>query len=274
MRFAVNLMNFGFLGDVGELVGLAVEAEEAGWDAVFLADHVNWVDMGFHVDPWVALGLIADRTTRIKIGTAVTPVPRRRPTKLAREILTLHQLSGGRFIFGAGSGLWRSEFADFGEPGDFATRATMLDEGLELLEKTWSGESFDHTGTHYRAKGQTFYPGGAEIPIWVAGSWPNRRPFRRAARFDGVMALSQDFANPLSPDDVRAIKGYIADHRDSDRPFNLAVGLNGSDDAAADIDRAQAYADAGADWWQEGVIPVASDLSEIRAVVRAGPPRR
>lgn len=272
MRFAVNVMNFGFLGDVRDLVAVAVEAEAAGWDGVFVADHVNWEGMGFHVDPWIALSLIADRTSEILIGTAVTPVPRRRPTKLAREILSLHQLSGGRFILGAGSGLWRSEFADFGEPGDFATRGQMLDEGLELMQKTWSGGPFDHEGVHYRAKGETFCPGGAEIPIWVAGSWPNRKPFRRAARFDGVMALSKDFANPLSPNDVQDIKGYIAEHRESEKPFNLAIGLNGSGDASADADRALAYAEAGADWWQEGVIPTAQTLDEFRSIVRTGPP--
>jgi alkanesulfonate monooxygenase SsuD/methylene tetrahydromethanopterin reductase-like flavin-dependent oxidoreductase (luciferase family) len=273
MKFAVNLMNFGYLGKVRDLVELAVEAEDAGWDAVFLADHVNWADMGFHVDPWIALGLIADRTSEVLIGTAVTPVPRRRPTKLAREILTLHQLSEGRFIFGAGSGLWRSEFADLGDPGDFATRGQMLDEGLDLLQKTWSGETFDHEGTHYQAKGQTFCPGGAEIPIWVAASWPNLKPFRRAIRFDGVMALSQDFSNPLSFDDVRDIKRFVTDHGDAERQFNLAVGLNSSTDAAADADRAHAYAAAGADWWQEGVIPVAQSLQELRTTIRRGPPR-
>jgi alkanesulfonate monooxygenase SsuD/methylene tetrahydromethanopterin reductase-like flavin-dependent oxidoreductase (luciferase family) len=272
MRFAINLMNFGYLSEVNDLVELAVEAEDAGWDAVFLADHVNWADMGFHVDPWVALGLIADRTSTVLIGTSVTPLPRRRPTKLAREILTLHQISEGRFVFGAGSGLWRSEFADLGDVGDFATRGEMLDEGLDLLQKTWSGDAFDHEGAHYRAKGQTFAPGGAEIPIWVAGSWPNRKPFRRAARFDGVMAVSQEFTRPLSPNEVSAILTYVAEHRDSTRSFNLAIAMNTSDDASADAERAAAYAAAGADWWQEGVIPVATTLHETRATIRRGPP--
>ena len=170
-------------------------------------------------------------------------------------------------------GLWRSEFADFGESADFATRGQMLDEGLDLLQKTWAGSPFDHEGDYYRAKGETFCPGGAAIPIWIAASWPNRKPFRRASRFDGVMAVNRDFNRPLSCDDVRDIEDYIAQHRDEPRPFNLAVALNKSGDPSADVDRAQAYAAAGADWWQEGVIPTAETLDDLRSIVRTGPPR-
>ena len=92
MKYSITLINFDYLDDVNTIADLALQAEEAGWDAVFLSDHVNWVDKGFHVDPWIALGLIADRTKHVLIGTAVTPIARRRPTKLAREILTLHRL--------------------------------------------------------------------------------------------------------------------------------------------------------------------------------------
>ncbi|NIV76388.1 MAG: LLM class flavin-dependent oxidoreductase, partial [Gammaproteobacteria bacterium] len=95
---------------------------------------INWPDEevggrrlgGFHADPWITLGLIAARTSRVLIGTAVTPIARRRPTKLAREILTLHQLSGGRFVLGAGSGAWPTEFDDFGDPSELKVRAEML----------------------------------------------------------------------------------------------------------------------------------------------------
>jgi alkanesulfonate monooxygenase SsuD/methylene tetrahydromethanopterin reductase-like flavin-dependent oxidoreductase (luciferase family) len=273
MQFSLNLMNFGYLGDVNTLADVAQEAEDGGWDAIFLWDHVNWTDMGFHVDPWIALGIIADRTERVKIGTAITPIARRRPIKLAREILTLHRMSGGRFVFGAGSGAWPSEFDDLGEQHDLRVRADMLDEGLELLKKTWSGESFEHQGTHYQARAQTFCPGGAEIPIWVGGTWPNRKPFRRAARFDGVMAMNQHFNNPLTLEHVSQIKRFITGHRENEKPFSLAVALNASNDYMADVDRALAYEDAGANWWQEGVYPPAENLDELRKTVRRGPPR-
>jgi alkanesulfonate monooxygenase SsuD/methylene tetrahydromethanopterin reductase-like flavin-dependent oxidoreductase (luciferase family) len=271
MKFAVSLMNFGYLGDMKTLVDVAVEAEASGWDAVFLSDHVNWKDAGFHVDPWIALGLIAERTSRVLIGTAVTPVPRRRPTKLAREILTLHDFSGGRFVFGAGSGLWNSEFADLGDEGDMKVRAEMLDEGLELLQSIFRGESPDHEGTHYRAKGQAFVSAKAEIPIWVGASWPSLKPMRRAARFDGVMDMSRDYRQPLSPVDVREMSRFISEHRGVDEPFSVGVALTASDDAGADKERAHQYAEAGADWWQEGVFPAAESLEKLRSIVRRGP---
>ena len=281
MKYSLSLLNFDYLGDLQLIAELAVEAEHAGWDAVFLSDHVNWPDMdtvglqlgGHYVDPWIALGLIADRTDRILIGTAVTPLARRRPTKLAREILTLHRFSGGRFVLGAGSGIWPSEFDDLGDPGDLKVRAEMLDEGLELLQATWSGEDFEYRGEHYQARGRTFCPGGADIPIWVAASWPSKKPFRRAAQYDGVMVMNTDYANPVSFDDVRAIREIISEHRTSEKPFNLGVALNSTDDLTADAERAAAYEAAGVDWWQEGVFPPAENLEQLRSIVLRGPPR-
>lgn len=275
MKFAINFANFGYLGDVGCLADLACDAEAAGWDAAFLWDHVNWTDMGFHADPWIALGIIAARTERILIGTGVTPIARRRPTKLAREILTLDQLSNGRFVFGAGNGSFPSEFDDLGDPSDLRIRAEMLDEGLELLQALWSGAPVDFNGTHYQAKAQTFAAQGShpKIPIWLAGTWPNRKPFRRAARYDGVMAISQDFGQTLSTDDVREIAELIAAHRDTDQPFEIGCGLSTSDDAQADIARVQAYSEAGATWWIDSVFPATEPLESARARIRRGPPR-
>jgi alkanesulfonate monooxygenase SsuD/methylene tetrahydromethanopterin reductase-like flavin-dependent oxidoreductase (luciferase family) len=275
MKFAINFANFGYLGDVGCLADLACDAEAAGWDGVFLWDHVNWTDMGFHADPWIALGIIAMRTERILIGTGITPIARRRPTKLAREILTLHQLSDGRFVFGAGSGLWPSEFDDLGDSADLKVRAEMLDEGLELLQALWSGEPVDHQGHHYQAKAQSFAAPGTRprIPIWLGATWPNRKPFRRAARFDGVMAINQDFSEPLSTQDVRDIAELIAANRDSDRPFEILCPLSTSDDAQADLARAQEYEAAGATWWMDSVFPAMEPLESAQTRIRRGPPR-
>lgn len=280
MKYALSLMNFDFLGDARLLADLAVEAEDAGWDGVFLWDHINWPDDdvggrrlgGLHVDPWITLGLIADRTSRVLLGTAVTPIARRRPAKLAREILTLQQLSGGRFVLGAGSGGWTTEFDDLGDEPELKVRAEMLEDGLELLQKMWSGDAFEHTGTHYRGSGRSFCPGGAEVPIWLGAMWPAQKPFRRAARFDGVMAMAQDPAQPLSVDEVRTIAELIAANREGEGSFELAVALTLSDDAAADAERARAYEAAGATWWQDGVFPPAENLDALRAKIRRGPP--
>jgi alkanesulfonate monooxygenase SsuD/methylene tetrahydromethanopterin reductase-like flavin-dependent oxidoreductase (luciferase family) len=273
MKFAFSFANFGYLADAQVLANLSVDAEQAGWDAVFIWDHVNWVDMGDHVDPWIALGLIADRTTSVLLGTGITPIARRRPTKLAREILTLHKLSGGRFVFGAGNGVWPSEFDDLGDPGDLKVRAEMLDEGLALLKSLWSGKPTEHKGAHFTMKAQAFTPHPVDIPIWLAATWPNRKPFRRAAGFDGVMAVNQDFVTPLTITEVKDISQYVAINRDGTKPFNLSVALSTSGDMQADIQRALAYEDAGANWWQDSAYPPSETFKALQARVRRGPPR-
>jgi alkanesulfonate monooxygenase SsuD/methylene tetrahydromethanopterin reductase-like flavin-dependent oxidoreductase (luciferase family) len=278
MKYAINFANFDYLGDVKVLVELAVDAEQAGWDGVFLWDHVNLSFEGFgsggiHADPWIALGLIAARTESVLLGTAITPVARRRPTKLAREILTLYQLAGERLIFGAGAGIAPSEFDDLGDESDLKMRAEMLDEGLQLLQELWSGEDVDHQGKHYQAKSSTFIPGGADIPIWIAATWPNLKPFRRAAKYDGVLAVKHDFTTPLTPGEVSDIAEYIGKHRDSDAPYNLSIGANTTDDSQADLAHAQALEAAGANWWLDGGNPGAESFESLRTRVRRGPPR-
>ncbi len=84
MRYGVWAANFGEYGDPRTLVALAVDAEAAGWDGFFVWDHVLRAETVPIVDPWVALSAIAARTERVRLGTLVTPLPRRRPWKLAR----------------------------------------------------------------------------------------------------------------------------------------------------------------------------------------------
>src|SRR4051795_7551492 len=143
MRFAVNVPNFGAFGDVRVLTELAEEAEDAGWDGFFIWDHVQSFVPGQRVpmvDPWVALGTIAVATSRIKLGPMVTPIPRRRPWKLARECVTLDHLSGGRLILGVGLGdPAASELGAFGEETNARRRARMMDEGLDVMTGLWQG---------------------------------------------------------------------------------------------------------------------------------------
>ncbi len=102
MNCGLYLPNFGAFGDPATIVSLAVDAEESGWDGFFIWDHIAGY-ANTMCDPWVALGAVVQATERIRIGTTVTPVPRRRPRKLARETVTIDRLSGGRFVFGVGT---------------------------------------------------------------------------------------------------------------------------------------------------------------------------
>src|SRR5215471_11888824 len=119
MRFALDTPNFGDYSDPRLLAELARDAEIAGWDGFFLWDHIgaNW---SFPMcDPWVALAAMAMATARITVGTLVTPLPRRRPWKLARETVTLDRLSKGRLILGVGIGSdFGREYSAFGEAAD------------------------------------------------------------------------------------------------------------------------------------------------------------
>ena len=230
-------------------------------------------------DPWVALAAIAMSTRRIRLGTMVTPLPRRRPWKLAREAVSIDHLSGGRLILGVGLGdPSDEEFAWFGEVGrDHRTRARMLDEGLEVLTCLWRGEPFAFAGEFYRLHEMTFQPTPVQsprIPIGVGGWWPNRAPMRRAARWDGVHPGRLD--GPLTPEDVRALVAYIRQHRTDPGPFDVVVAdATPCDQPAAAAERVRAYAEAGATWWLEegGASGRAWPPKRIEARVRQGPPR-
>jgi probable F420-dependent oxidoreductase len=263
VKYAINTPHFGGCGDVRTLASLAHDAESAGWDGFFIWDHValDWPDPV--VDPAVALTAIALNTERIRFGALVTPLPRRRPWKFARETASLDRLSGGRLIVGVGTGLYKVEFENLGEAADPKTRAAMLDEGLEVLTGLWRGEKFNHSGEHYTVKDAQFLPTPIQtprIPIWVAGMWPNKAPFRRAARWDGVCPIPNDTQNleaVLSPGDIEDIVAYIRQHRESDAPFDVAVvGTTPGDDAARAAETVAQYARAGMTWWQEMVDPL------------------
>jgi alkanesulfonate monooxygenase SsuD/methylene tetrahydromethanopterin reductase-like flavin-dependent oxidoreductase (luciferase family) len=278
VKFAFNFPIFDHLADVRLLADLAAEVEEAGWDRVLVWDHVNLAEYGFanggpHVDPWIALALMADRTERIELGTCVTPVPRRRPVKLAREILTLHDLSGGRFVFGAGMGAGASEFDRLGEETDARTRGRMLDETLEVLQAVFAGDAIDHHGDHYIVVSDPLIDAPVDVPIVVAGTWPNPRPFTRAARFDGVYAVRVGWVEPLGPDDVAAIHSHVSEHRTSGAPFELGVAGRASGDEDADRRRAARLEAAGATIWIDGTIPRFESLDDARKRIRRGPPR-
>ncbi|HZC76599.1 MAG TPA: LLM class flavin-dependent oxidoreductase, partial [Ktedonobacterales bacterium] len=148
-----TVMQYGFViprGDIHSIVGLAQDAEAAGWDGVFYWDGICIPGAGEMHDPWVTLAAIALRTQRVRIGAMLTPIARRRPWKLARETVTVDHLSGGRLVLPVGLGaLDDLGFAGVGEPTDRKARAELLDEGLAILTGLWSGEPFSFTGKHY-----------------------------------------------------------------------------------------------------------------------------
>src|SRR5688572_20032062 len=134
-------------------------------------------------DPYVLMAAMAAATTSIKLAPLITPIVRRRPWKLAREVTTLDALSQGRFILGVGiGGDWFGDYSKFGGSPDQKVHGEMLDEGLDVLAELWSGEPFSYEGEHYQIKDAQFLPKPLQqprVPVWVAGMWPNKKPFRR-----------------------------------------------------------------------------------------------
>jgi alkanesulfonate monooxygenase SsuD/methylene tetrahydromethanopterin reductase-like flavin-dependent oxidoreductase (luciferase family) len=231
MQRGIFVAPFDELAEPRRLVELAVRAEAAGLAGFFLWDHVAYREpvraLG---DPWVALAAIAMATERIRIGPMVTPPARRRMHKLARETVTLDRLSGGRLVFGAGLGSDNSgEFSKFGEDADPKSRAAALDSGLEQLVRYWDGEFEPRPVQQPR------------IPVWLASRWPNRRPLRRAVRWDGVFPIDLP-----GPDELAEVVGFVTAERGADaRPFDVVV----TNPAGTDP---EPWAAAGATWCLTG----------------------
>lgn len=272
MKFAVNVPNFGDFADPRRMAELAAVAERSGWDGFFVWDHI-YVFPGNPVgDPWVQLAAVADATERITIGTMVTPLPRRRPWVVARQAVSIDQLSNGRFVLGVGIGHPpREEFGLFGEVVDARLRGAMLDEAIDIMVGLWAGEEFTYRGEHYQVGPVTFAPRPVQhprIPIWVAGMWPNRRPFRRAARFEGVFPIkwSGDEIVAMGADDWTAVTDYVRSHRRTNEPFILTgYYLGGGSAELAMLER------VGMDWVQVGSEPGES-YDDFLAWVAKGPP--
>jgi len=275
----VGVPNVGTFGDPRLLVDLAVAAEEAGWDGFFLWDHLLWDDPQGHVaDPTVVISAVAARTERIRIAIMVNSLARRRPAKVARETATLDVLTAGRLIVGAGLGTLTSEFTAFGESADPRVRAARLDESLHLLDALWTGRPVTFHGEYLTAAGVTMLPRPVQrprIPIWCGGRWPNKRPFRRAARWDGVMPVHTGYGlgETMPPAELRAIVTYTQEHRKETGPFDVA--LEGRTDGSA-ADRGgqlvASYVRAGLTWWIEALGWWRGTPAEAMARVRQGPP--
>ena len=269
VHHAIYLPPFGAFGDVHALVELATGAEEAGWDGFFVWDHIHYEAEVPLADVWVALSAVATATSKIRLGPLVTPLPRRRPWKVARESVTLDHLSGGRLVLGVGLGIdfWR-EFSAFpGEAADDGERAELLDDGIEIVTRLWSGERVTYRGRRLSVDGACFLPRPVQrprIPLWSAALWPPARPgpIRRAARCDGVMPFKPE---PITPDEAAQLRDLVAAQRTTDAPFDVCVW--GSPDRAAE------YEAAGVTWLIDAFVGPDTPISDVQRAIAAGPSR-
>ncbi len=288
-----NRMRYGFIytgSDPNLAVELARLAEASGWQGFFVWEGI-WA-----TDPWATLGAAAMVTERIRLGTMLTPVPRRRPWELAGQTMTVDRLSGGRVILSAGLGVSEAEprFWIFEDDPGRKHRAELLDESLELMQQLWRAEPFEFEGQHYRAKRtDSMLPPAVvqqpRIPTWVVGLWPRMKSMRRVARYDGwIPNYAPPGNSPESADEqtrlftpeiaAEAIAWIHAERERlglADRPFDvIQEGATTGTDAAADAAVVRPWAEAGATWWLESDWSVPADrvADYSRDRLRAGPP--
>ncbi|MDQ6662695.1 MAG: LLM class flavin-dependent oxidoreductase, partial [Chloroflexota bacterium] len=263
---------------------LAVEAEAAGWDGVFIPDCIAIETEDFPpqptYDPWIVLAIMAVHTKRVHLGTMLTPVSRRRPWKLAHETVTLDHLSNGRLILPVGLGAAGDDagFYKVGEEMDMKARAQLLDECLDILNGLWSGQPFSYNGQHYHIQEMTLLPPPVQsprIPVWVVGAWPRMKSMQRALRWDGILPTKKDGSDePMTPADIQAMKAFVDKHRTSTTSFDIVwegETPGGNREQATSI--VQPWAEAGATWWMESRWGSDVTLDDVQRRIQQGPPR-
>ncbi|HUZ71230.1 MAG TPA: LLM class flavin-dependent oxidoreductase [Candidatus Saccharimonadales bacterium] len=270
-------MQFGVVlpgGTAAQQLELAVVAEQAGWNGVFV-----W-EAAYGVDAWTLLAAMAVSTQRVKLGTMLTPIPWRRPWKVASQMVTLDQLSAGRAVLAVGLGAVDTDLPDTGEVIDLRMRAEYLDEGIDLVRTLWEGGASYH-GRHFHYEnrradlGEVAQPVQQRMPIWVVGVWPRPKSMQRVLRCDGVIPQWAVPGRDGGPDDVRDLRVWLAERGGTDIGI-IVDGETPTGDRAAAIARVAPWADAGCAWWLETrwELPHHSDerIGQIRERLLAGPP--
>ena len=267
-------MKAGFVlpgGPVRLQVDQAVAAEEAGWDAVFV-----W-EGAYHTEAWCLLAAMAERTSRIRLGTMLSPLPWRRPWELAAQAATVDQLSGGRVILTVGLGAAETGRVLVSDPTDRPRRAELLDEGLELMQSLWAGAN-EHVGRHFQldlASGpaRDLRPvQQPRIPIWVVGAWNRPRSMTRAVGYDGVVPHLMDHPDGFGTAYEEMVAGIQAHpHPDGTLPEVIWEAETPADDPRAATERVTRWRDRGATWWLES--RWGPDRDDVDARIAAGPPR-
>ena len=261
-------MKFGFVipwADAAEVGDLAEAAEEHGWDGVFVWEPV------WGVDSWVSLGLAAVRTSKIRIGTMLTPPSRRRPWELASQVATVDRLSDGRVTLSVGLGAVDTGMEAFGEECGKRERAELMDECLEIACGLWAGQPYEFHGRHYDVSPTEFPTIGhtiqrPRVPIWCVGAIGYERSMNRAFGWDGLIpqVIDDGTARQATLQELAAIKDTLP----GDGYDVIIEGVWAEHSPAA-------WADAGATWWLETQWDAVGQARPALAIVdrlRDGPP--
>lgn len=275
MKFGLNVIHV-WDHPADFILNLAIAADEAGWEGFFLWDHITWFMAAPMVDPWITLGSIASRTKNLRLGTIVTPLPRRRPEVVARQLVTLDHLSNGRAVLGVGLGGDARDYTAFGEVFNHKLLAEKLDEALDVITGLWSGETFSHHGKHYTVEDVAFLPKPMQkprIPIWVGGE--STGALKRASRYDGWVIVGPAPSageKGLSLEQVSKAVEKIRQYRGKADPFDVIYGLDLPEERRLLEETIQEADSARVTWLLEGIYGLRYTEEQALERVKKGPP--
>ncbi len=242
MRYGLDITSAGPWGRPDQIAELATLAEDHGWDGVFCEDYLAFPGGAATYDVWVTLALVAQATTRLTIGTMVTPLPARHLPTLALQVASVAAVADGRLVLGVGSGDPKGDPVLGG-----GSRVDLLEAGLTTVRGACP-----------------------DVPVWVGGAITKPGPRARALRWDGacLYRVPPPEWQDVTADDVAALRA------DAGRSSFVIIvgGRERREDLAAERAYVASLADAGADWWQE-YVPPRLDLAEARRRIMAGPIR-
>ena len=258
---------------------IARAAEDAGYDACFVTDHPfpphRWLYGGGHhaLDPFVALSFAAAATSRLRLQTHILVLPYRNPFLVAKSVLSLDVLSGGRVILGVAAGYLKGEFAALG--ADFEARQEVSDEAIRAMKLAWAGDDLSFEGRGFKAIGNSmgFRPvQHPHPPIWVGGN--SKAAMRRAVRHDGwypwlitaadlpeqleYLRSLPEFETRAAPFDVCMPLVPLAVDEQHRRRADMTGRTTLGRDAQAHVDAVGELAEIGVTWTSVAVPPARS----------------
>ncbi|MGQ9572090.1 MAG: LLM class F420-dependent oxidoreductase [Dehalococcoidia bacterium] len=282
MKIGFHLPQVGPLATRDNLRAAAQAVEEAGFDSVWVSEHIVIPrkqvtpysgapsgkfpippDMPF-LDSLATLTFVAACTERVQLGTSVCILPWRNPVITAKELVTLDVLSNGRLIFGVGAGWWVEEFEMLGVP--FEHRGSRLDEYIRLLKALWTEENPRFRGRFWQIEEVGFSPKPVQKPhppIWMGGD--SDVAFRRVGRLADAWHASHNQPEEL-PDKYARIQTYAREAGRDPQSVGLTARASVPTEPPQAIERLKAYAQAGVNHLALEIW--VGSLDQFRAIVK------
>jgi probable F420-dependent oxidoreductase len=264
MQLGIHLPHAGEQATPALIRRYAIRADALGFDDVWVSEHIivprkEFPRSPLFYDPVVTLSWVAAVTQRVKLGTTVLVLPMRHPLPLAKELATLHNLSDGRLILGAGVGWLEPEFAALGVP--FKERGRRMDEGIAMMRAVWTQDPVTFEAKYIPAKivDMTMLPQPiSRIPLWIGGS--SGAALKRTARIADGWHGSRETPEEAAP----IIRRLRAERPGADFTISMRTHWNGKDQGELK-DRLAAYEAVGVQ--HVLVAPVNREVDDWDAVI-------